>query len=100
MDATTKTEVEKILERGWYTKSQTLGHGGWAAVNQVAHNNWRNYRILLSKDVEMPIVAKDDETAINAFKILFDLSRAEYKIVEEIITYKDVAGCVSLVPAR
>lgn len=92
MDNTTKTQVEQMINRGWYQKSQTLGEGGWGQFYAHAGYNWKVYVLYgqnenqnYSEEIE-EIVAKDDETAMSAFSSLYHLEMFEYWEVQEKIT--------------
>jgi len=99
MNNETKREVESVVRRGWYRKSQTFGEGGWRHFYLLA-DNWKNYHLgavgqhdpdsdEFYWDVVEKITAKDDETAVQAFKSLYHLDMFEmWDINETIVEYR------------
>jgi hypothetical protein len=99
MDKETKREVEFVVRREWYRKSQTFGEGGWGHFYLLA-DNWKTYVLeAFGKhdasvdesywDEIEKITAKDDETAVQAFKSLYHLDMFEmWDIKEKIVEYR------------
>ena len=87
MDSTTKMEVNRILQQGYYREGQGLGEGGWSKIP----TDWKAYLLVSLYEVIEQITAKDDETAVKAFKSLYHLDKYEwYEIVEKIVTYRTI----------
>ncbi|MDD5649446.1 MAG: hypothetical protein PHF86_03365 [Candidatus Nanoarchaeia archaeon] len=94
LNSDTQRYVDVIKKQGWYPGNQTLGAGGWQAVNKFA-SNWKTYLLEISNNEEgvepMKVVAKDGETALIAFAKCMDLAKcAPYRIVEKITIYKTI----------
>ena len=96
MNPETGKEVKRIVRQGWYRKSQTFGEGGWGHFFLLA-DNWKQYRLEavgqhdpdckeIYWDVVETIVAKDDETAVQAFKSLYHLDMFEMWDIREVVT--------------
>lgn len=94
MDKTTKAEVKRILKQGWYRKSQTLGEGGWGEIEK--QNDHFNYYELSGIECQSwkefeSICAKDDKTALEAFKSLYNLEEIDsWEIHEKVVEYRIV----------
>ena len=95
MDSTTQMQVNDIIKRGWYQKSQTLGRGGWSAVKELQGSDEWKYYTLYEMGEHVPftevetICAKNDETALKAFSSLYHMDRFEmWDIYEKITEYR------------
>lgn len=101
MNADTERKVKEILERGMYHTSETLGDGGWYAIN-TSGIVWKKY-VLRGEDdygnfreVES-IMAKDDDTAVFEFSKLYHLDMFEYwEVHEKIVEYRLIAIKVAI----
>ena len=92
MKPETKREVERIVNQGWYRKSQAFGEGGWGYFAKLTNHNhdWKQY-ILWGIECQSwaeieKISAKDDETAIKAFHSLYHLEDFDEWDIQEVVT--------------
>ena len=94
MNASTISSIATIKKNGWYPQSQTLGEGGWSeihwAIPDIEH--WKRYMLFIENNLEpaLEIKAKDDKTALSAFKSQFCLEAVAYQIVEKIVQLRTV----------
>jgi hypothetical protein len=90
MNADTKRKIEQIKKDGYYTQGLSLGVGGIPALNKFAAD-WHTYILKMKKEC-CTLTAKDEWTAIETFKKLYDLDKCEYEILEKVVTYRCIAG--------
>jgi hypothetical protein len=88
-------QAKKIIKQGWYPINQTFDLDSLQEVRKHS-KEWKTYFLQIEDDDVTKIVAKDDETAIAAFKERFNLNDSYYNIVEVVTTYRDVVDCVHL----
>ena len=90
MNADTKRATQRILEDGWH-QLPTLDEHGWPYLYANGVAEWEFYELYLGNDSHPAAVvsAKDNETAVKAFKGLFRLDEAPaWEIVMKIVEYE------------
>lgn len=92
MNADIKRKIEQIKKDGFYTSGLSLGAGGIPVLKKIAAD-WKTYTLKMNEEC-CTLVAKDEWTAIEAFKKLYDLEKCEYEILEKVITYRCIAGSI------
>jgi hypothetical protein len=88
MNTDTLRSVNNIKRDGWYHSSLTLGEGGWQAVRQLG--NFNCYALFFDEGETETIYAKDDETAITAFKLMYHLGMGNPIIAEKIVYFRTI----------
>jgi hypothetical protein len=92
MNADTERKVKEIESQRYYVQGQTLGEGGWGAVNAFA-KTWATYHLYGAGEFGpiSTIKAESNTMAFQAFRSLFDLHKIElWEIVREERTYTTV----------
>lgn len=93
MGADTDQIVEQIMKAGYYATGISLDLNTVVALNKFVAD-WHTYILKIDNDKTFSIVAKDDWTAIEAFKSSHDLDKCEYEIIKEVITQCCIAGSI------
>lgn len=80
--------VEEILSKGFYRQGQTFRGEEWKRIPL----DWKKYILLGENSTKIEYIeAKDDETAIKAFRSLYDIENMDDpRIFEEIVTHREI----------
>jgi hypothetical protein len=84
MNPDTERKVQEIRGRGWYKEGTAMGDGGWQEVHKFA-DDWPKY--IINIPYTPYIMARDDETAAQAFRSLFNIPHGT-EMMEKIVTYR------------
>lgn len=93
LDSDSQRSIRAIYKNGYYETHQTLGVGGWPIVYEFA-NDWRTYvlnAVHNGNEFNDTIVAKNDQSAKQAFADKYDLEDCDFvSIQEKITTYREL----------
>jgi hypothetical protein len=87
--------IKAICKNGYYESNTTLGVGGWPELYSKIGNDWKTYRLYACHEgnhFDAKITAKDDKTAIKAFRDKYFLGECEgWHIDEEVQRNRTIA---------
>lgn len=84
-------KIEQIKKAGYYVTGLSLSLEDVAALSKFA-TDWHSYILKIDNKEEYDVTAKDEWTAIEAFKSLYDLNKCEYEIFVVTLTRCRIAA--------
>ncbi len=95
LNGDTLRTIKAICKNGYYVSGTTLGVGGWPELYNRIGNDWKTYRLYACDEgshFDDKLTAKNDKTAIKAFRDRYDFAKmSDWHIDEEIHRNRTIA---------